>query len=270
MTGAGLASPSTGAGKRFIGARSAEDRLSNGAASTPAMWSRFPSRRWNAAQKTRIRDSRTQGTRLLCEALAGLENPPAVFVCASAIGYYGDRGDETLDESSNAGDGFLADVCREWEAACEPARAKGIRVVNLRTGVVLSPCGGALQKMLLPFKLGVGGVVGDGKQHWSWIAIDDLIGAIHHALTHEELSGPVNVVAPHPATNRQFTKVLGKVLRRPTIFPLPAFAARLVLGEMADSLLLASARVLPKQLQETGFDFRFADLEDALRHLLGR
>ena len=228
------------------------------------------SRRWTVAQKALIRDSRIQGTRLLCEALAGLKKPPKVFVCASAIGYYGDRGGEMLDESSESGDDYLADVCREWEAACEPAREKGIRVVNLRTGVVLSPRGGALQKMLLPFKLGVGGVVGDGKQYWSWIAIDDLIGAIHHAVTHEELSGAVNAVAPHPPTNREFTKLLGKVLRRPTIFPMPAFAARLALGGMADSLLLASARVLPKRLQETGYEFQFPDLEGALRHLLGR
>ena len=227
-------------------------------------------RRWSAAQKARILDSRVQGTRLLCEAIAELEKPPRTLISASAVGYYGDRGDETLDETSSVGTGFLADVCRQWETACEPARQKGVRVVNLRIGVVLSPQGGALKSMLLPFKLGVGGVVGGGKQFWSWIAIDDLIGAIHHALMCDDLSGPVNVTAPNAATNREFTKALGKVLRRPTIFPMPAFAARIALGEMADELLLASARVLPTRLQETGYEFRCPDLEGALRHVLGR
>ncbi len=227
-------------------------------------------RRWSAAQKARILDSRVQGTRLLCEALAEMQTPPRTFISASAVGYYGDRGDETLDETSGVGTGFLADVCQQWETACEPAREKGIRVVNLRIGVVLSPQGGALKSMLLPFKLGVGGVVGDGKQYWSWLAIDDLIGAIHHALMCDDLSGPVNVTSPNSATNREFTKLLGKVLRRPTILPMPAFAARVALGEMADELLLTSARVLPTRLQETGYEFRCPDLEGALRHVLGR
>lgn len=224
--------------------------------------------RWTAAQKARIRDSRVNGTRLLCEALAECEDRPRVLVCASAIGYYGDRGDEVLDETSPSGEGFLAEVCRQWEAAADPAREKGIRVVHLRTGVVLSGEGGALQKMLTPFKLGVGGVVGSGTQYWSWVARDDVAGAIHHAITHEELSGPVNATAPHPVTNREFTKTLGRVLHRPTIFPMPAFAAKLMLGEMADELLLASTRVLPRRLQDSGFEFRHPELEEALRHAL--
>jgi uncharacterized protein (TIGR01777 family) len=227
-------------------------------------------RRWSVAQKARILDSRVQGTRLLCEAITELETPPQTFVCASAVGFYGDRGEETLDETSGVGTGFLADVCQQWEAACEPAREKGIRVVNLRTGMVLSPQGGALKSMLLPFKMCVGGVVGAGKQFWSWIALDDLVGAIHHALTCDDLSGPVNATAPNSVTNREFTKTLGKVLRRPTIFPMPAFAARLALGEMADELLLPSVRAQPKRLQETGYEFRYPDLEGALRHVLGR
>lgn len=226
--------------------------------------------RWNDSRKKRILDSRVESTRLLCETLAELDDRPQVFVCASAIGIYGHRGDEELTEESAPGDGFLPEVCQAWEDACEPVRAKGIRVVNLRTGVVLTPAGGALQKMLLPFKLGLGGIVGNGKQYWSWISLDDLIGVIHHAITHDDLDGPVNGVVPHPATNREFTKTLGKVLRRPTIFPMPAFAARIALGEMADALLLASARVAPTRLQSSGYEFRTPDLEDALRHLLGR
>jgi uncharacterized protein len=227
-------------------------------------------KRWTDKQKGLIRESRIQGTTLLCETLAGMEIPPKVLVSASAIGYYGDRGDEVLTETSPPGEGFLPGVCREWEAACEPARQKGIRVVNLRIGVVLSPDGGALAKMLLPFKMGVGGKVGSGNQYWSWIALDDVVGAIEHALTNEELQGPVNATAPNPSTNYEFTKTLGKVLSRPTVFPMPKFAARLALGEMADDLLLASARVLPERLQQTGYPFRFTELEEALRHLLGR
>jgi hypothetical protein len=226
--------------------------------------------RWNTTRKKKIRDSRIEGTRLLCETLAALESPPKTLVCASAIGYYGDRGDELLDESSDIGEGFLSEVCRDWEAATEPARQAGIRVVNLRFGVILSPKGGALASMLLPFRFGAGGVVGSGRQYWSWIAIDDVIGAIQHTLMTDNLVGPVNCVAPEPATNREFTKTLGRVLRRPTIFPLPAFAARFVLGEMADALLLCSARVDPQQLQQAGYEFRCPTLEDALRHLLGR
>jgi uncharacterized protein len=227
-------------------------------------------RRWTAAQKAKIRNSRVDGTRLLSEALASLDKSPKTLVCASAIGYYGDRGDERLDETSPPSEGFLPNVCRDWEAACDPARNAGIRVVNARFGVILSPQGGALAKMLFPFRMCVGGVIGGGKQFWSWVALDDVVTAILHALATDELQGPVNVVSPHPVTNREFTKTLGRVLRRPTIFPMPAFAARLALGEMADDLLLASARVLPKRLQETGYEFRFTGLESALRHLLGK
>jgi hypothetical protein len=227
-------------------------------------------RRWSAEQKAKIRNSRVDGTRLLCTALASLDRPPKTVVCASAIGFYGDRGDELLDESSSPGEGFLPDVCRDWEAACEPAREKGIRVVNTRFGVVLSPQGGALAKMLFPFKMCAGGAIGGGKQYWSWVALDDVISAILHALATESVKGPVNVVSPHPVTNRDFTKTLGRVLGRPTILPMPAFLARLALGEMADDLLLASARVQPKRLQETGYEFRFCELEPALRHLLGK
>ena len=228
------------------------------------------SRRWNATQKKRIRESRVHGTRMLCEAIAKLTNPPKVLVCASAVGYFGDRGDEELDEQSEPGTGFLADVCRDWEQAADPAREKEIRVVNLRFGVILSSAGGALVKMLLPFKLGFGGVVGSGKQYWSWIALDDVLGAIRHVISNADLNGPVNCVSPHPATNREFTKTLGRVLKRPTLFPLPAFVARLVLGEMANELLLASTRVVPKQLQASGYQFRFENLESALRDTLGK
>lgn len=224
--------------------------------------------RWNAAKKARIRDSRVQGTQLLCDALAQLTTPPATLVCASAIGIYGDRGDEVLTEESAAGTDFLADVCREWEAACDSARQKGIRVVNLRFGVILSPYGGALAKMLTPFKLGAGGVIGSGRQYMSCISIDDCVGAIVHALMNTTVAGPVNVVGPEPVTNRDFTKTLGKVFGRPTIFPMPAFAARLAFGEMADALLLSSSRVEPKKLRDTGYQFQHATLEAALRHVL--
>ncbi len=226
--------------------------------------------RWSSRRKARIRDSRVNGTRLVSEALARLSNPPAVWICASAIGYYGNRGDTILNEGSPAGSGFLPDVCREWEAATKAALQKGVRVVNLRIGVVLSPAGGALAKMLPPFKMGVGGKVGDGKQFMSWIALDDVVGTILHVLTHERLTGPVNAVSPNPVTNLQFTRTLGRVLRRPTIFPMPALAARMAFGEMADELLLSSTRVQPARLTGSGFQFRYASLESALRHLLGR
>ncbi|MFQ5732240.1 MAG: TIGR01777 family oxidoreductase [Planctomycetaceae bacterium] len=227
-------------------------------------------RRWSAAQKAKIRDSRVAGTRLLSETLAGLNAPPRVLVCASAIGLYGDRGDELLDETSAAGEGFLPDVCNDWEAAADPAREKGVRVVHARFGVILSPEGGALQKMLFPFKMCAGGVAGNGRQYWSWVSIDDVVTAILHALSVDSVTGPINVVSPNPVTNREFTRTLGRVLRRPALFPLPGFAARLMLGEMADDLLLGSARVSPKRLQETGYEFRFPELEGALRYVLGR
>ncbi|MFN0056312.1 MAG: TIGR01777 family oxidoreductase [Planctomycetales bacterium] len=226
--------------------------------------------RWNPERKRRIRESRIRGTRLLCETLSHLARPPQTLVCASAIGVYGDRGDEVLTESSSPGSGFLAEVCRDWEAACEPARQKGIRVANLRMGVVLSPAGGALAKMLTPFKMGVGGVIGSGRQFMSCVALDDLVGAILHILVTPGLSGPINGVCPEPVSNREFTKTLGKVLGRPTIFPMPALAARLAFGEMADELLLASARVQPGRLLEMGYQFRCPTVESALRHVLGR
>jgi len=226
--------------------------------------------RWSAKQKDKIRESRVNGTKLLCETLAGLEQKPQVLVSASAIGFYGDRGNEELTEESSVGTGFLPEVCQAWEAATEPAKQAGIRVVNLRIGVVLSKDGGALQKMLLPFKLCAGGIVGNGKQYWSWIGLTDLVGVICHALPSESVSGPVDAVAPNTVTNHEFTKTLGAVISRPTIFPLPAFVARIMLGEMADGLLLASARVLPNQLQASGYEFRYPDLRAALAHELGK
>ena len=226
--------------------------------------------RWTAAKKARIRDSRVQGTSLLARTLAGLPVPPRVMVSASASGYYGDRGNELLREESAPGSNFLAGVCREWEAAADPAREAGIRVVHTRAGIVLSPEGGALGPMLPVFKLGLGGKFGSGRQYWPWVAIDDVVGTILHALATDSLSGPVNVVAPDPPTNAQFTKTLGRVLSRPTIFPLPAPAARLALGQVADELLLASQRLEPARLKESGYSYRRPELGGALRHLLGR
>ena len=221
--------------------------------------------RWTEKKKARIRDSRVTGTRLLCGALAALAAPPRVVVSASAVGIYGDRGEEVLTEESAPGTGFLADVGREWEAASE---AKGVRVVNLRFGVVLSPSGGALGKMLTPFRLCVGGRLGSGRQYMSWIALDDALGAIHHVLATDTLRGPVNAVAPRAVTNLEFTKTLGRVLGRPTIFPMPGFMARLLFGQMADEALLASTRAEPARLVASGFKFKYPGLEEALRHVL--
>ena len=226
--------------------------------------------RWTAGKKARILDSRAKGTRLLSESLAQVKNPPKVLVSASAVGYYGDRGDETVNEASIAGSQFLSEVSAAWEAATEPAARAGIRVVNLRIGFVLSAAGGGLARMLFPFQVGAGGRVGSGRQYLSWIAIDDVLGAVAHALASNALRGPVNAVAPNPVTNFEFTKTLGRVLRRPTVFPLPAFVARLAFGEMADELLLASTRVEPSRLLRTGYQFRFPQLEPALRHVLGK
>ena len=226
--------------------------------------------RWTPERKRRIRDSRVKGTRLLCEALAQCAQPPKVFVGASAIGYYGDRGNETLTEKSEAGAGFLAEVCRDWEAATAGLTDTGIRTALLRVGIVLSPAGGALKKMLLPFQLGLGGVIGAGTQYMSGIALDDVVGAIQHVITNDEVSGPINAVCPEAVTNREYTRTLGRVLGRPTFFPVPAFAARLALGEMADALLLASTRVEPRVLTQTGYEFRYPTLESALRHVLGK
>jgi uncharacterized protein (TIGR01777 family) len=227
--------------------------------------------RWTAARKRRIKSSRIQGTRLLSEAVARARRRPGVLVSASAIGIYGDRGDEILTENSPVGDAaldFLAEVGREWEAAAEPARASGSRVVHPRFGLVLSSEGGALKKMLLPFRLGLGGRLGNGTQWMSWISIDDVVGAILHVLLTESFSGPVNLVAPEPVRNRDFTAILGRVLSRPTPFAVPAAALRLILGEMATSTLLASARVLPRRLLAADYRFEHPDLETALRHVL--
>jgi len=222
--------------------------------------------RWTPEKKTAIRDSRVNSTRVLAEALTRLAKPPRVMVCASAVGIYGNRGHELLTEQSAPGTGFLASVALAWEGAAQPAARAGIRIVNVRIGMVLSRRGGALAKMLPPFRLGLGGVIGNGQQHWSWIALEDVCGAIVHAMTAEVLHGPVNAVAPHPVTNREFTRMLGRVLVRPTICPLPVCAARLMFGEMADELLLASTRVEPSRLLAADYRFQFPHLEDALRH----
>lgn len=224
--------------------------------------------RWNDARKQRIRNSRVQGTRFLCESLAKLANPPAVLVCASAIGFYGNRRDAILGEDSPPGSGFLPEVCVEWEKATQAAIDRGIRVVNIRIGIILSRVGGALQKMLLPFKLGLGGRVGSGAQYWSWVSLPDIVGITQHVIETQTLTGPVNAVSPNPVTNSEFTRTLGKVLGRPTLFPMPAFAARLAFGEMATALMLASARVAPLRLRETGYHFKFQDLESALRNAI--
>jgi uncharacterized protein (TIGR01777 family) len=224
--------------------------------------------RWTAARKARIRDSRIHGTKLVAESIARMQKPPQVLISASAIGYYGDRGSEVVREDSQPGTGFLSDVCRQWEAATDPATRRGIRVVHMRIGVVLSRSGGALPKMLFPFKMGIGGKIGSGKQYWSWIALNDLCSAILHCIQAGGLHGPVNAVSPSPVTNLEFTKALGRVLHRPVIFPLPAFAARIILGEMADSLLLASTRVEPAKLLGSRFGFQHKDLEATLATLL--
>jgi len=225
--------------------------------------------RWTAERKRRIHDSRARGTRALAEALAALPHPPRVLVSASAIGIYGDRGDEALDETSPAGAGFLADVCRAWEAATEPLTRRGTRVVHLRFGVVLTPAGGALAQMLLPFRVGLGGPAGSGEQFVSWIGIDDLVGAIHHALVTDGLTGAVNAVAPEPVRNRALATAIGRALGRPALVPVPAAVLRLALGELADALLLSSARVLPTRLGDSGYRFRTPDLDAALAHVLG-
>lgn len=225
---------------------------------------------WTPGRKAGIRDSRVGGTKLLCGSLGRLKRPPGVLVCASAVGYYGDRGSEILREDSPPGKGFLADVCREWEEAALEGARHGIRVVILRIGMVLDPDGGALAKMLPAFRAGAGGRIGSGEQYVSWIALPDLIGVIRYAMSSGSLEGPVNAVAPVPVTNREFTKTLGRILWRPTVVSLPAFAARLLFGPMADELLLAGARVTPAKLLASGYAFRFPDLEGALRCMLGK
>jgi hypothetical protein len=226
--------------------------------------------RWDDEKKRRIRESRVKGTTLLAGALAGLGAKPRVLVSASATGFYGNRGAEILREESASGTDFLSEVCREWEKGTLGASQAGIRVVHLRIGVVLSGEGGALQKMLTPFKLGVGGKVGGGGQYMNWITLEDLIGVIRRAVEDESLRGPVNAVAPQQVTNEEFTKAIGRALGRPTVFAMPAFAARLAFGEMADALLLASTRVEPARLKEAGYEFRHPEIEGALRSVLGR
>jgi uncharacterized protein (TIGR01777 family) len=225
---------------------------------------------WTAERKRRIRESRVRGTRLLAEALAGLRGPPRVLVSGSATGFYGSRGDERLEEGAGPGTGFLADVAREWEAAAQPARARGIRVVHPRLGIVLSREGGALPKMLPPFRLGLGGKVGSGKQWLPWISEADVVGVLRFLMDTETLGGPVNTVAPGEVTNAEFTRTLGRVLGRPTFFPVPAAALRLATGEMGEQTLLASQRAVPAVLLRAGYRFRHPELEGALRAVLGR
>jgi uncharacterized protein (TIGR01777 family) len=226
--------------------------------------------RWTAEKKRRILESRVRGTRLLCEAASAAASPPRAIVCSSAVGYYGDRDAEELAEDAGPGRNFLAGVCVEWEKAADPARARGLRVAHLRTGMVLSPAGGALKKMLLPFRLGLGGVVGSGAQYAAWSTLDDLTRMYVFALTDDRVSGALNAVAPVAATNREFTRALGRALNRPTVFPLPAFAAKAAFGPMAEEILLASARAVPKRLTAWGFRWDDPDLEGALRRLLAR
>lgn len=225
--------------------------------------------RWTAKHRAGILESRVKGTRLIAETIARMPRKPEVLVCASGIGIYGSRGDEVLDETSSFGDDFLAEVGRQWEAATAPARDAGIRVVLARTGIVLNPAGGALAKMLLPFQLGAGGRLGAGTQWMSWISREDYVGAVHHALQTPSVEGPMNVVAPEPVTNATFTGTLGRILRRPTLAAVPAFALRAMFGEMADGTVLASQRVRPTVLERSGFRFLHPTLSSALRFELG-
>ena len=222
--------------------------------------------RWTDEKKKAIRDSRVIGTRNVVSALAKLKQKPKVFISGSAMGFYGDRGDEIVNEASGPGDNFLADVSKEWESESRRAEDLGIRTVLLRTSIVLSKDGGALATMLMPFKMGVGGVVGSGKQWMSWISLDDVVEIINYALENENLRGAVNLASPNPVTNEEFTKTLGEVLYRPTFFPLPEFAVNLVFGEMGDALLINSTRVEPKRLQDAGYEFKFPNLKSALEN----
>ncbi len=226
--------------------------------------------RWTDTKKKAIRESRIRGTTSVATALSQTAAKPPVFACASAIGFYGSRGDEILDESSTSGQGFLAEVCREWEQASGIASDAGIRTVNIRIGLVLSDKGGALAKMLPPFKLGLGGRLGSGRQWWSWIHVEDIVGAIHHVIRTESLSGPVNLVTPNPVSNSEFTETLAAVLHRPALFPVPEFALHLAFGRMAaEELLLSSQRVRPRKLEASGYQFRFPELRGALEDLVG-
>ena len=224
--------------------------------------------RWTDEKKRAIRDSRVLGTRSVMDAIGKLKQKPKVFIAGSATGYYGDRGDEVMTENDGPGDTFLSEVCKAWEAESRRAEDLGVRSVLLRTGIVLSKDGGALAEMLTPFKLGVGGVVGSGRQWMSWISLEDVVGAINFALENDELSGPINVVAPNPVTNKEFTRTLGEVIHRPTILPLPQFAVKLAFGEMGDALLLDSTRVIPERLANAGYKFKFENLKLAVQNAL--
>ena len=226
-------------------------------------------RRWNDAYKQEIRDSRVNSTRLLSETLARMPQKPEAFLCASALGYYGERGNELLTENSPKGSGFLPDITAEWEAATAPASEAGIRVCNMRIGVVLSKSGELPRGLLLPFKLGLGGKLGNGRQHMSWIHIDDVVDAFTHALNTPSMHGPLNVSAPNPVTNAEFTRALARVMSRPALFTVPTFALRIAMGELAE-FALASSRMQPERLQESGFKFRWENVESALRDLLDK
>jgi len=226
--------------------------------------------RWTAAKKRLILESRAQGTVHLAEAAAKASPPPRVFISASAVGFYGNRGDEILREDSPSGEGFAAEICRQWEAATQPAARAGIRTAQMRFGVVMSAEGGALPKMLTPFRLGLGGRMGSGRQWWPWVSVRDVVGAIQHVLHHESLSGPVNTVAPNPVSNAEFTHILASILRRPALFPMPAFAVRLIFGEMGEELFLGSQRVEPAKLAASGYQFQHPDLKNALQEIMQR
>lgn len=226
--------------------------------------------RWTVEEKQLIHHSRVQSTQYLCQLLAAMEKKPEVFVCASAIGYYGERGSEPLTEDASEGTGFLAEVCIDWERAANAAKAAGIRVVAARIGAVLSPRAGALAKLLPIFSAGGGGRIGDGKQYFSWVSIDDACGAIYHAIVTKQVEGPLNVVAPNCATNAEFTRAMGRALFRPTLLPVPPAMLRVAFGEMADALLMASVRVLPQKLKQTGYEFQDPDLLDTIKYLTGR
>ncbi|WP_039357418.1 TIGR01777 family oxidoreductase [Candidatus Protochlamydia amoebophila] len=223
---------------------------------------------WTEKKKKQILESRVKGTKLLCQNLICLKSPPEVLISSSAIGYYGDHSDQILTEHSPKGQGFLADVCQQWEAATQSATEAGIRTVFLRTGIVLSTQGGALKSMLTPFKLGLGGELGSGKQYMSWISIDDLIGIIYYVIRQKELQGAINAVSPNPVTNREFTKILGNVLHRPTFFKIPTFVLKWIVGEMAEEVLLKSRRVIPEILEDKGFRFDHPNLKEALQSIL--
>lgn len=225
--------------------------------------------RWTPARKQEIEESRVNGTLQLAKQLASSATKPSVFICASAIGFYGNRSEELLNEESQVGEGFLPSICKKWEDASRPAEEAGIRTVNIRTGIALSTEGGALKQMLLPFKMGFGGILGNGRQYMSWISLADVVQGIRFLIQAESVSGAINLVSPSPRTNLDFTKILGHVLHRPTILPLPSFLARIIFGEMANELLLGSCRVHPEKLLNSGYAFRHTDLQDALKDLLG-